>query len=90
MRRELAAAVADAQIDLTRVRETKISILEQINAIGILNYRANPDWLKPFRLIARSGFDRFLNDNPPRSRRRSRRMRHPERSKCSAAHYRSS
>ena len=90
MRRELAAAVVDAQIDLTRVRETKISILEQINAIGILNYRANPDWLKPFRLIARSASIGSSTTILPRSRRRSRRMTHPERSKCSAAHYRSS
>ena len=73
MRRELAAAVADAQIDLTRVRATKISLLEQINAIGILTYPANPDWLKLFRFVARSGFDRgferFLNtllpEEPP-------------------------
>jgi hypothetical protein len=31
MRRELAAAVADANIDLSRVRAIKISILDRIN-----------------------------------------------------------
>ena len=69
IRRELAAAVADAQIDLTRVRATKITILEQINAVGTLTDPANPDWLKLFRFIARSGFergfDRYLNSLLP-------------------------
>jgi hypothetical protein len=45
MRRELAAAVADAQIDLSRVRATKISILERIAAVGILEHPANPEWV---------------------------------------------
>jgi hypothetical protein len=44
--RELATAVADAQIDLSRVRATKISILERIGAVGILDYPANSDWGK--------------------------------------------
>ena len=65
IRRELAAAVADALIDLTRVRATKISILEQINAVGTLTDPANPDWLKLFRFIARSGFERYLNSLLP-------------------------
>jgi hypothetical protein len=62
MRRELAAAVADAQIDLTSVRATKISVLEQINAVGTHTYSANTDWSKLFQFVARSGFEQFVNE----------------------------
>ena len=69
IRRELAAAVADAQIDLSLVRETKMSILERIAAVGLLDHPPKPDWQKVFRFTARSGIDpdveRFLNDDAP-------------------------
>jgi hypothetical protein len=67
MRRDLATAVADAQIDLSRMRTTKISILERIAAVGTLEDPANADWAKLFRFIARAGIklgvERFLNDD---------------------------
>ena len=59
MCRELAAAVADAQIDLSRVRAAKISTLERIAAFGTLDYPANPDW-------AELGVERFLNGDLPK------------------------
>ena len=70
MQRDLATAVADAQIDLSRVRATKVSILERIANIGRLNYPANPDWEKLIRFIVRSrrldrAVERFVNDDTP-------------------------
>jgi hypothetical protein len=71
MRREVATAVADAQIDLSRVRATRISILERIAAVGMLDYPANPDWAKLLRFVIRSrgperGVERFPTAVRPR------------------------
>ena len=43
-----------AATHLSRVRATKISILERIAAVGILDYPANPDWAKLIRFVIRS------------------------------------
>jgi hypothetical protein len=56
-RREHAAAIADAQIDLFRVRATKISILEGIAGETHASFERV---MKLFRYVARFGLDRAI------------------------------